>query len=78
MWSLGSERFDDDFPLLWRIGVNAWVGIGQRELFKEMAVVQISLDLAIDKSISEHCAQTTVNDAIYAAGFESLCLGLVL
>lgn len=54
VWPLRAEHLEDDLPLLWRVGVNARLAVGDGERSKESAVVQVGLNQAVDAGIPNH------------------------
>ena len=74
----GAKGFQDDFPLLWRVWINARLGVGRWKGLEKIPIEKIDLDQTIDSRIPEHSAQTTVDEAVDAPSLQTLCFQLVL
>ena len=73
-----TKGLEDDFPLLWRVGINAWLGVGDRQGPEEIPIIEVHFNQAVDSRVPEHSPQAAVNESVDAPGLKPVRFELVL
>ncbi len=72
----GAKGFQDDFPLLWRVWIDARLSVGGWKDLEKIPIEKIALDQTIDSRVLEHSAQTTVDETVTLLAFRPLAFCL--
>src|SRR5262249_363739 len=73
-----AKGFQDDFPLLGGIWIDARFGVGGRKRLEKIAIEKVDLNQTINPGIPQHGTQTAVYEAVDASRLQTLGFQLVL